>query len=71
MTKFVHIVQVHPVENGWANLSKVVLEKGFETKYQAENFMLLFNANFGISRHGNETIASYLGCVNDATGELV
>jgi hypothetical protein len=71
MPKFVHIVQVHPVENGWANLSKVVLEKEFETKDQAENFMLVFNVNGGTNRHGDKTIASYLGCVNDETGELL
>jgi hypothetical protein len=69
MTKFVHIVQVHPVENGLPNLHKVELEREFETKEQAERWVELYNDNEKI--FGNEDRAVYLGCVNDATGELV
>jgi hypothetical protein len=63
MTKFVHIVYVHPVENGEPNLHKVKDEQEFETKELAEFFV----------RHYTEPTlkAVYYGCVNDATGELV
>ena len=69
MTKFVHIVYVHPVEQGLPNLHKVELEREFETKEQAERWAELYNDNEKI--FGNEHKAVYLGCVNDATGELV
>jgi len=67
MTKFVHIVYVHPVENGEPNLHKVLLEKEFTTKQQADKFILLFNTP-DIKLYVE---AVYLGCVNDETGELV
>jgi hypothetical protein len=69
MTKFVHIVYVHPVELGLPNLHKVELEREFETKEEAERWVELYNDNEKI--FGNEDKAVYLGCVNDATGELV
>jgi len=69
MTKFVHIVQVHPVELGEPNLHKVELEREFETKEEAERWAELYTDNEKI--FGNEDRAVYLGCVNDATGELV
>ena len=69
MTKFVHIVYVHPVELGEPNLHKVELEREFETKEEAERWVELYNDNEKI--FGNEDRAVYLGCVNDATGELV
>lgn len=65
MTKFFHIVQVHPVENGEPNLYKVLEEFEYTTKEDAE----------AIIWHWNETWtdrkAVYVGCVNDETGELV
>ncbi len=67
MTKYKHIVQVHPLENGKPNLYKVLLEKEFTTKQQADNFILLFNTP-DIKLYVE---AAYLGCVNDETGELV
>jgi len=69
MTKFVHIVYVHPVENGLPNLHKVELEREFETKEEAERWAELYNDIEKI--FGNEDRAVYLGCVNNATGELV
>jgi hypothetical protein len=69
MTKFVHIVQVHPVELSEPNLHKVELEREFETKEEAERWAELYNDNEKI--FGNEDKAVYYGCVNDATGELV
>ncbi len=65
MTKYFHIVQVHPVENGEPNLHKVKMEKEFETKYEATVWMMDYNLIY------KKTQAVYLGCVNDETGELV
>jgi hypothetical protein len=69
MTKLVHIVQVHPVEQGLPNLHKVKAEREFNTKESAEAYVRAYNKNFdaGIREHK----AVYYGCVNDATGELV
>lgn len=66
MTKFYHIVQVHPVENGEPNLYKVEFEKEFEYKDDADLYIETWN-------HWNEhdLKAVYRGCVNDETGELV
>jgi hypothetical protein len=75
MPKFVHIVQVHPVENGEPNLHKVKEEFEFETEEKAKEFIAEFNE---FQRHWINEVrkpepvkAVYLGCVNDATGELV
>jgi hypothetical protein len=69
MTKLVHIVYVHPVEQGEPNLHKVKAEREFNTKESADAYVLAYNKNFdaGIREHK----AVYLGCVNDVTGELV
>jgi hypothetical protein len=69
MTKFVHIVQVHPVYDGILQTHKVKAEREFNTKEAAEAYVQAYNKNFdaGIREHK----AVYLGCVNDATGELV
>ena len=66
VTRFVHIVQVHPVENGEPNLYKVKFEKEFDTVYQAEFWIEEFNKAAG----DNPVKAVYCGCVNDETGEL-
>lgn len=66
MTKYFHIVQVHPVENGEPNLHKVKMEKEFDTKEYANDFIEGFN-----KMAKPEFKAVYRGCVNDATGELV
>ena len=65
MTKFIHIVYVHPVENGEPNLYKVKMEKEFDEKRLADRFIDTFNAG------SIKQKAVYVGCVNDATGELV
>lgn len=65
MTKYFHIVQVHPVENGEPNLHKVLMEKEFDAKEDAMEAIEFHN-----SIHTTEK-AVYLGCVNDETGELV
>jgi len=64
MTKFVHIVQVHPVELGEPNLHKVKTEFEFATQEAAEDAIQLWNDSV------TNTRAVYLGCVNDETGEL-
>jgi hypothetical protein len=69
MTKYSHIVQVHPVELGEPNLSKVVLEKEFESHFNALNWVEIRNGR--AEQKGEALKAVYLGCVNDATGELV
>jgi hypothetical protein len=69
VTKFVHIVQVHPVENGEPNLYKVKREDEFEEKWRANNFLEWANAHY--KARNLPLKAVYYGCVNDATGELV
>ena len=64
MTKYVHIVQVHPVENGEPNLHKVKHEKEYDTKYGALAAVMDYNLIY------KKTRAVYYGRVNDATGEL-
>lgn len=70
MTKYVHIVQVHPVENGEPNLSKVKDEMEFETKTQADAWIKIFNDIEKTYGPKVELKAVYTGRVNDATGEL-
>jgi hypothetical protein len=65
MSQFVHIVYVHPVENGEPNLSKVKFEAEFRNKHIAETFIEEHNAEITTLK------AVYYGCVNDETGELV
>ena len=63
VTKYVHIVQVHPVENGEPNLHKVKHEAEFPTKERADAFIEEHNAEITTLK------AVYVGRVNDATGE--
>jgi N-acetyl-gamma-glutamylphosphate reductase len=69
MTKYFHIVQVHPIVQGILQTHKVKAEREFNTKESAEAYVAAYNKNFdaGIREHK----AVYLGCVNDDTGELV
>ena len=69
MSQFVHIAQAHPVENGQPNLAKVVEEREFDTVTQAEAWIDCYNHNAKMMKI--EQLAVYVGCVNDATGELV
>lgn len=72
MSQFVHIVYVHPVENGEPNLHKVRYEQEFDTVSQAEAWMGKFNTpNYRVDKGYPAYKAVYYGCVNDATGELV
>ena len=64
MTKYFHIVQVHPVENGEPNLYKVKQEKEYDTKNGALAAVMDYNLIY------KKTRAVYLGRVNDETGEL-
>ena len=69
MTKYVHIVQVHPVENGEPNLYKVKWEKEFDDFEDAEFYIETFKINQTLGK--NVVLqAVYHGRVNDATGEL-
>lgn len=65
MTKYFHIVQIHPVENGEPNLHKVKREEEFDDFRQAMRWIKDYNLNY------EKTRAVYRGCVNDETGELV
>ena len=65
MTKYFHIVQVHPVYDGILQTHKVLKEFEFETKEEAEDAVEVWNEVM------TENQAVYLGCVNDETGELV
>ena len=74
MTKFVHIVYVHPVENGEPNLNQILVELNWETKQEAEDCINEYNTEYAGVRFGNKNpyrSAVYYGCVNDETGELV
>ena len=72
MTKFVHIVYVHPVENGEPNLYKVLSEQEFGTKEEARAWVANFNYDGqDDGRWTRDILAVYYGCVNDETGELV
>jgi hypothetical protein len=64
MPKFVHIVYVHPLENGMPNLHKITGEREFQTKDMAMEYILTFNDSFA------RLEAVYYGRVNDETGEL-
>ena len=64
MTKYFHIVQVHPVENGLPNTYKVKREEEFTNDWEAQEFIQDFNQNHTTLQ------AVYVGRVNDATGEL-
>lgn len=44
-----YIVQIHPVENGEVNLSKVEAEHDFDTQYEAEKFVGAFDSIYGES----------------------
>lgn len=68
MTKYVHIVQVHPVENGEVNLHKVKTEREFDTEADARSYEWNFNTD--VKKKGFKLRAVYRGRVNDATGEL-
>lgn len=65
MTKFFHIVQVHPVENGDANTYKVNEEFEYASQEDAEAIVWHWNQLWTDSK------AVYVGCVNDETGEIV
>ena len=69
MTKYVHIVQVHPVELGEPNLYKVKTEREFVTKELAEYWIELFDKH-PYQEDGIVYKAVYLCRVNDDTGEL-
>ena len=71
MTKYVHIVYVHPVELGEPNLYKVKEEKEFASKEEAANYVHCYNNPVYCAEHEQVfTKAVYYGRVNDATGEL-
>ena len=71
MTKYFHIVFTYPIERGWPNTYKPVDNKEFETWTEAEEFIIAYNRKPALNRHGLTTVAVYVGCVNDETGELV
>ncbi len=75
MTKYFHIVQVHPVYNGILQTHKVIREQEFETKQMADLYIESYNdgtqAMYEGTQEGIPRRAVYLGCVNDETGELV
>ena len=66
MTKYFHIVQVHPVENGEPNLHKVVEEFEFATGHRALQYINWLNE----LDLPEEYKAVYHGRVNDDTGDL-
>lgn len=62
-----HIVQVHPVENGEVNLSKVEHEVEFDTYGNIDTIIKLVNESNWFKEKLLKAV--YLGRVNDATGE--
>ena len=75
MTKFVHIVYVHPLELGLPNLHKVKAEREFPTEQEAKAWAEYYNTlGKNMRKQGADLPyqkAVYYGCVNDETGELV
>lgn len=69
MTKYFHIVQVHPIYNGILQTHKVKKEFEFDEKWKAEQCVEWLNQNY--EAHNPNLKAAYYGCVNDETGELV
>jgi hypothetical protein len=69
MTKYFHIVQVHPVENGVIQTHEVKEEKEFESHFNALQWIEI--RNLRAEQKSEPLKAVYLGCVNDETGELV
>jgi hypothetical protein len=68
MTRYVHIVQVHPVYDGILQTHKVKNEIEFGTIEEATSWIKWYNYSYGAE---GEYQAVYYGCVNDETGELV
>ncbi len=68
MAKYMHIVQIHPVENGEPNLYKVRGEMEFVDKQQSEQYIRGYNNTF--AEHC-AYCAVYTGQVNTETEELV
>ena len=75
MTKYVYIVQVHPVELGEPNLYKVKAEREFNTEAEAREWVRYYNTLGDNMRKQGADLpnqkAVYFGQVNDETGELV
>lgn len=69
MTKYVHIVYVHPVENGEPNLSKVRYQHKFWFEPSARKWADGMNRTESADGEP-EYHAVYHGRVNDETGEL-
>jgi hypothetical protein len=70
MTKFVHIVQVHPVYDGILQTHKVKTEREFATKEAADAWIKIFNDEEEKYGPKLQVKAVYLGRVNHETGEL-
>ncbi len=67
---FKHIVQVHPIELGRPNTSKVRLEREFNTPEEAGAYINKFNKT-ALQEAGKEIVrAVYTGKVNVNTGKL-
>ncbi len=69
MTKFFHIVQVHPVVQGILQTHKVKTEFEFDEKRKADQRVALLNDDFDALNLNMRAV--YVGCVNDETGEMV
>lgn len=75
MTKFFHVAQVHPIENGELNIYTVVAEREFPTEIGAKRWVEYYN-NLGYNmRKQGATLpnqqAVYTGRANGETRELV
>ena len=68
--RYVHIVQVHPIELGEHNLHKVKMEREFETKAGADAWIKIFNDEEEKYGPKLQVKAVYMGRVNHETGEL-
>ena len=67
MTKFVHIVHIHPLELGEPNLDKVKHEEEFKTLKEAEIYHWKYNS---APDYAGKTRAVYQGRINAETREL-
>ena len=72
MTKYKHIVYVHPVANSKPNLHKVEHENEFETEYDAKVFIMDYNLIYKKTQavYYGEVNTDFYSKVTDSTGEI-
>jgi hypothetical protein len=69
--RHVHVLAIHPVENGEPNLNKVMHKQEFPTRDIAMGHVLNFNKNSQLNTGpGTKMAAMYHSRIDNATGEI-